>query len=59
MTESFFVTLRNEEAAGVYGSRAAARPAIANYIHIDPARSRSAPGYLPPKDYARRLEHII
>lgn len=61
VAESFFATLKNEEATGLYDSKAAARLAIAHYIHgfYNPTRLHSALGYLSPNDYARRLKHII
>ncbi|HEY0178403.1 MAG TPA: integrase core domain-containing protein [Dokdonella sp.] len=48
--ESFFATLRNEEATGVYQTKAAAYAAVARYIHdfYDPSRLHSALGpWLP------------
>ena len=58
VAESFFATLKNEEATGVYASKAEAHAAIASYIHgfYNPTRLHSALGYLSPNDYARRLE---
>ena len=57
VAESFFATLKNEEATGIYPSRAAAHAGIATYIHgfYNPIRRHSALGYLSPDDYARRL----
>ena len=58
---SFFATLKNEEATGIYSSKAAARLAIANYIHgfYNPTRLHSALGYLSPNDYARRMKPTL
>jgi transposase InsO family protein len=56
VAESFFATLKNEEATGVYPTKAAAHAAIAHYLHgfYNPTRLHSALGYLSPNDYARR-----
>lgn len=58
VAESFFATLKNEEATGVYDTRADAHTAIANYIHgfYNPTRLHSALGYMSPNDYARSLK---
>ncbi|MCC4595074.1 integrase core domain-containing protein, partial [Xanthomonas campestris pv. phormiicola] len=58
VAESFFATLKNEEATGVYETRAAAHAAIASYIHgfYNPTRLHSALGYLSPNDYAKTLK---
>jgi transposase InsO family protein len=58
VAESFFATLKNEEATGVYESKAAAHAAIASYIHgfYNPTRLHSALGYLSPNDYAQKLK---
>jgi len=58
VVESFFATLKNEEATGVYATRAAAYAAIVRYIHgfYNPARLHSALGYLSPSDYARKMK---
>jgi transposase InsO family protein len=58
VAESFFATLKNEEASGVYETRAAAHAAIASYIHgfYNPTRLHSALGYLSPNDYAKTLK---
>ena len=47
VAESFFATLKNEEATGVYETRAAAHAAIASYIHgfYNPTPLHSALGY--------------
>lgn len=57
VAESFFATLKNEEATGVYATRAAAYAAIARYIHgfYNPVRLHSALGYLSPNDYAKKV----
>ena len=58
VAESFFATLKNEEATGVYETKAAAHAAIASYIHgfYNPTRLHSALGYLSPNDYAKKLK---
>ncbi len=58
VAESFFATLKNEEATGVYETKAEARRAIADYIHgfYNPIRLHSTLGYRSPNDYARQLE---
>lgn len=58
VAESFFATLKNEEATGVYESKDHARRSIANYIHgfYNPTRLHSTLGFLSPNDYARRLK---
>lgn len=58
VAESFFATLKNEEATGVYQSKAAAHAAIARYIHgfYNPTRLHSALGYRSPNDYAKTLK---
>lgn len=57
VAESFFATLKNEEAVSVYVTKAAAHAAIARYIHgfYNPTRLHSALGYLSPNDYAKKL----
>ncbi|MFC6841101.1 IS3 family transposase [Xanthomonas theicola] len=57
MAESFFATLKNEEATGVYATKADAHAAIASYIHgfYNSIRLHSALGYLSPNDYAKRF----
>lgn len=58
--ESFFATLKNEEAIGVYETRAQAYAAIASYIHgfYNPTVLHSALGYLLSSNgYARTLKH--
>ena len=58
VAESFFATLKNEEATGVYPTKAAAHAAIASYIHgfYNPTRLHSALGYRSPNDYAKSVE---
>ena len=60
VAESFFTTLKNEEATGVYGTKAAAHAAIASYIHgfYNPTRLHSALDYLSPNDYAKKLKQV-
>lgn len=55
VAESFFATLKNEEATGVYPSKADAHAGIANYIHgfYNPVRRHSALGNQSPDNYAR------
>lgn len=58
VAESFFATLKNEEAIGVYETKALAHTAIAHYIHgfYNPVRLHSTLGYLSPNDYAKKLK---
>lgn len=58
VAESFFATLKNEEAIGVYATKAAAHAAIAGYIHgfYNPTRLHSSLGYVSPNDYAKKLK---
>lgn len=58
VAESFFATLKNEEATGVYDTRAAAHAAIASYIHgfYNSTRLHSALDYMSPNDYAKKLK---
>jgi putative transposase len=57
VAESFFATLKNEEATGPYPTKAAAHAGIANYIHgfYNPNRRHSVLGYLSPDHYAKML----
>lgn len=57
VAESFFATLKAEEATGTYETQAAAHAGMASYIHgfYNPTRLHSSLGYLSPNDYARRL----
>jgi transposase InsO family protein len=60
VAESFFATLKNEEATGTYPTKATAHAAIANYIHgfYNPNRRHSALGCLSPDNYARKLNAV-
>lgn len=57
VAESFFATLKTEEAAEPYASREQASQSIAAYIHgfYNPTRLHSALGYHSPNNYARQL----
>lgn len=57
VAESFFATLKNEEATRVYPSKADAHVGIANYIHgfYNPTRRHSALANRSPDNYARTL----
>jgi transposase InsO family protein len=57
VAESFFATLKAEEATGVYETKVAAHHGIASYIHgfYNPIRLHSSLDYLSPNDYARKL----
>ena len=57
VAESFFATLKNEEATGTYPSQADAHAGIANYNHgfYNPTRRHSAFGHMSPDHYARTL----
>jgi transposase InsO family protein len=57
VAESFFATLKAEEAADPYSSREQASQSLATYIHgfYNPARLHSALGYQSPNAYARQL----
>jgi len=57
VAESFFATLKAEEAADPYSSREQASQSLATYIHGfgNPARLHSALGYQSPNAYARQL----
>jgi len=56
VVERFFATLKNEEATGVYATRAAAYAAITRYIHgfNKPARLHFALGICRPMTTPRR-----
>lgn len=58
VAESFFATLKNEEATGVHETKAEAYVAIASYIHgfYNTTRLHSALNYLSPNDYAKKLK---
>lgn len=55
--ESFFATLKAEEATGTYETKAAGHAGIASYIHgfYNPTRLHSTLGYLSPNAYALKL----
>ena len=57
VAESFFSTLKAEEATATYQTKAEAHASIASYIHgfYNPIRLHSSLGYLSPNDFARRL----
>ena len=57
VVESFFATLKAEEASGVYPTQEEAGKAITNYIlgFYNPARLHSTLGYQSPNSYARQL----
>lgn len=57
VAESFFSTLKAEEATGTYQSKAATHMHIASYIHgfYNPIRLHSSLGYLSPNIYASKL----
>lgn len=56
VAESFFATLKNEEAMGVYDTRQQACVAITSHIRsfYNPIRLHSALDGLSPDDYAER-----
>jgi transposase InsO family protein len=60
VAESFFATLKREEAYGVYPSKRLAQLSIANYIHgfYNSSRLHSALGYRSPNEYARVLRQV-
>lgn len=57
VAESFFATLKREEACGTYPSKQQAYVSIASYIHgfYNAVRLHSALGYRSPNDYAKGL----
>ncbi len=57
LAESFFATLKREEAYSVYPSKRLAQLSIANYIHgfYNSSRLHSALGYRSPNEYAKVL----
>lgn len=59
VAESFFATLKAEEAHGVYATKADAYAGITAYVHgfYNPSRLHSSLGYLSPNDYARKLKN--
>lgn len=56
VAESFFATLKSEEALRLYATKQEAFVAINDYIHgfYNPTRLHSALGYRSPNDYARQ-----
>ncbi len=57
VAESFFATLKNEEATGTYPTKSSAHAGIASYIHgfYNPTRRHSTLGNVSPDNYARTL----
>ena len=60
VSESFFATLKAEEATQPYATKQEAHRAIAQYIHgfYNPVRLHSSLGYLSPTQYTRRMQHV-
>ncbi|MGC8520169.1 MAG: integrase core domain-containing protein, partial [Steroidobacteraceae bacterium] len=60
VSESFFATLKTEEATEPYATKQEAHQAIAAYIHgfYNPVRLHSSLRYLSPNEYARRMQHV-
>lgn len=60
VAESFFATLKSEEAFGVYPTTRAAEVGIASYIHAfyNPVRLHSALGYTSPTQYETQLKSV-
>lgn len=58
VAESFFASLKTEEADGVYESKAQAAQSIASYIHgfYNPIRLHSSLGFVSPNDYAAKMK---
>lgn len=61
VAESFFATLKREEARGAYPNKRQAYVSIAGYIHgfYNSCRLHSTLGYRSPNDYAKRLKRTI
>ena len=57
VAESFFATLKREEAFGVYPTKKQAQLSIASYVHgfYNSSRLHSALGYRSPNEYAKSL----
>ena len=57
VSESFFATLKSEEATEPYATKQEAYRSIAQYIHgfYNPVRLHSSLGYLSPNEYASRM----
>ena len=60
VSESFFATLKTEEATEPYATKQQAHKSIAAYIHgfYNPVRLHSSLRYLSPNEYARRMQHV-
>ena len=60
VAESFFATLKREEACAVYPTKKQAHLAIASYIHgfYNSCRLHSALGYRSPNEYAKGLRQL-
>ena len=60
VSESFFATLKSEEATEPYASKQDAHKAIAEYIHgfYNSVRLHSSLKYLSPNGYSRRMQHV-
>ncbi len=59
VSESFFATLKTEEATEPYATKQEAHQAIAAYIHGFPVPLHSSLEYLSPNEYARRMQHVV